>query len=142
MIRLFTIEDYDEVLALWKRTAGVGIRSLDDSREVIARFVRRNPTTNFVAEENGQIIGAVLGGHDGRRGYIYHACVDEVHRQKSIGRQLIEHEIKAMKEEKISKLALVCFEDNEAGNWFWSSLGWTKREDLNYYNISLVDNNV
>jgi ribosomal protein S18 acetylase RimI-like enzyme len=142
MIRLFTVEDYDEVLALWKRTAGVGIRSLDDSREVIARFVKRNPTTNFVAEENGQIIGAVLGGHDGRRGYIYHACVDEAHRQKSIGRQLIEHEIKAMKEEKISKLALVCFEDNEAGNWFWSSLGWTKREDLNYYNISLVDNNV
>ena len=142
MIRLFTINDYDRVYELWKRTPGVGLRNLDDSRESMARFLVRNPNTNFVAIEDGQIIGTALSGNDGRRGYLYHVCVDEAHRQKSIGRQLIEHVIEAMKAEKIAKLALVCFIDNKKGNDFWDSLGWTKRKDINYYNVNLYENNI
>ncbi len=141
MIRTFTIYDYDEVYRLWKRTPGLGLRSMDDSKESITRFIKRNPTTNFIALEKGQIVGTVFSGHDGRRGYIYHLCVDEHYRRKSIARQLIEEVIHAMKEEKITKLALVCFAHNDQGNEFFNSLGWTLRKDLNYYNFSFDDNN-
>lgn len=139
MIRLFTLEDYEEAYELWNRTPGVGLRALDDSKEGIAKLIKRNPTTNFVAIENGRIVGTVLSGHDGRRGYLYHTCVDELHRQKSIGRQLVEHVITAMNAEEISRLCLFCMADNDLGNHFWSTLGWTLREDLNLYNFVLED---
>lgn len=142
MIRLFTVNDYNEVYQLWKKTPGVGLRSMDDSEESITRFIKRNPTTNFVAIENDQIVGTALSGHDGRRGYLYHTCVDELHRQKSIGRKLVNYVIEAMKVEEITKLSLVCFTKNDAGNEFWNSLGWTKRLDLNYYNFTLDLNNL
>ncbi|MDF2908714.1 MAG: N-acetylglutamate synthase [Herbinix sp.] len=142
MIRPLTIDDYDEVYQLWKGTPGVGLRSMDDSKEGIQRFLRRNPNTNFVAEEDGQIIGVVLGGHDGRRGYIYHTCVDETYRRRSIGRELMERIIIAMKEERITKIGLVCFAKNNKGNEFWNGLGWEQRSDLNYFTISIDENNI
>ncbi len=142
MIRSFTIKDYDEVYQLWKSTPGVGLRTMDDSKEGIQRFLGRNPTTNFVAEEEGQIIGVVLGGHDGRRGYIYHTCVEESYRRRSIGSELLERMIKAMKDERITKLGLVCFAENSGGNEFWRGLGWEQRSDLNYYTISIDDTNI
>ena len=77
MIRVMKMEDYDQVYALWSRIHGFGLRSVDDSREGIRRFLERNPTTSVVAEEDGQIVGAILCGHDGRRGCLYHVCVDE-----------------------------------------------------------------
>lgn len=139
MIRNFTIEDYDEVYQLWKKTPGVGLRNLDDSSEGIVRFIRRNPATSFVAEEDGRIIGVALSGHDGRRGFLYHVCVDEAHRRRSLGKQLIDHVMEAMKAEKITRLALVCFADNETGNGFWGRLGWAKRSEMNYYTLSLSE---
>jgi len=135
------MKDYDEVYQLWKRTPGVGLRSLDDSREGIAQFIRRNPTTNFVATVEDHIVGVTLSGHDGRRGYLYHTCVEENFRQRSIGRQLVQHVIEAMKAEKITKLSLICFTENDPGNHFWNTLGWKVRADLNYYTISIDDNN-
>lgn len=90
MIRIFSIIDYEEVYQLWGNTSGVGLRAMDASKEGIKRFLKRNPTTNYVAIDDGHIIGAVLGGHAGRRGYIYHACVQESYRRQSIGRELIE----------------------------------------------------
>ncbi|MBP1754125.1 MAG: N-acetylglutamate synthase [Firmicutes bacterium] len=141
MIRLFTIMDYDEVYQLWKRTPGVGLRSMDDSQDGIERFLKRNPTTNFVAEENGHIVGVVLGGHDGRRGYIYHTCVDEAYRRRSLGRELMDRMTEAMQEEGITKLGLICFTNNYKGNKFWQNLGWERRSDLNYYTISIEENN-
>ncbi len=141
MIRLFTILDYDEVFRLWKRTPGVGLRSIDDSRVGIERFLKRNPTTNFVAVEDGLIVGVVLGGHDGRRGYIYHACVDEAYRRRSLGREMMARMTEAMREEGITKLGLICFTNNSKGNEFWHSLGWEHRSDLNYYTISIEENN-
>ncbi|MDF2906359.1 MAG: N-acetylglutamate synthase [Herbinix sp.] len=141
MIRPFTIDDYDEVYQLWKRTPGVGLRSLDDSREGIERFLKRNPTTNLVAEEEGNIIGVVLGGHDGRRGYIYHTCVEESHRRRHIGRKLMERITEVMSAERITKLGLVCFAHNDKGNDFWSGLGWELRSDLNYYTIGINEYN-
>ncbi len=142
MIRLFTIGDYDEVYQLWKKTPGVGLRTMDDSKEGILRFLERNPSTNFVAEEDGHIVGVVLGGHDGRRGYIYHTCVEEAYRRHSIGRELMERITEAMREERITKLGLVCFAENDRGNEFWSGLGWEQRPDLNYYTIGINENNI
>ncbi len=141
MIRHFTINDYYEVYQLWKRTPGVGLRTLDDSREGIDKFLVRNPNTNYVAEEDGHIIGVVLGGHDGRRGYIYHTCVEEAYRRHSLGRMLINKVIEAMKEEGITKLGLLCYAENNQGKEFWSGLGWEFRKDLNYYTISINEQN-
>ena len=137
MIRPFTMEDYEEAYALWMRTRGVRLRNMDDSKEGIARLIKRNPSTNFVATEKGAVIGTVLSGHDGRRGYLYHTCVDELHRHKSIGRLLVEQVITAMQAEEITRISLFCLEDNEVGNRFWSKLGWTLREDLNIYSLVL-----
>ena len=80
-IRVMTIDDYDEVYSLWKTIHGFGIRSIDDSREGVLRFLKRNPTTSVVAVEDGKIVGAILCGHDGRRGCLYHVCVDEHYRK-------------------------------------------------------------
>jgi N-acetylglutamate synthase len=141
MIRLFTSEDYEEAYTLWKSTPGVGVRESDDSKEVIERFLHRNPSTNFVAVENGKIVGTILTGHDGRRGYLYHTCVEEMHRHKSIGRELVKYAITAMKAEGIARISLFCLRHNNQGNQFWSSMGWTLREDLNIYNVVIDEAN-
>lgn len=139
MIRLLTIEDYDQIYCLWQDTPGVGLNHLDDSREGIHRFLLRNPSTCFADEEDGRIVGVILGGHDGRRGHIYHACVDTAYRRKSIGTKLVAKVIEAMKEESITKVTLVAFKDNIMGNHFWNRSGWIRRDDLNYYAISLKE---
>ncbi|MEA4832318.1 Acetyltransferase YpeA [bioreactor metagenome] len=136
-IRLMTINDYDAVYSVWTGTAGMGMRSLDDSRDGIMRFLRRNPTTCFVAETGGVIAGVILCGHDGRRGYIYHTAVKPECRKQGIGRQLVDNVLAALKSEGINKVALVAFKTNEAGNAFWQSIGFTARDDLIYRNLSL-----
>ena len=142
MIRQFSMEDYSEVYELWRNTPGIGLRSIDDSKEGIECFLKRNPTTCFVAEEDGQIVGVILGGHDGRRGAIYHACVSEAYRRRSIARQLMDQVVEAMKNEKITRLGLLCLAHNETGNHYWTSLGWEQREDIHYYSVSINEDNV
>lgn len=134
---IMKIRDYDEVYQLWKKSAGVGIRSLDDSREGIERFLRRNPETCFVAREAGKLIGVILCGHDGRRGYIYHLAVHPDHRRGGIGKSLVDAALEALKKEKINKVALVVFASNTGGNEFWRSVGFVKRHDLVYRNMDL-----
>ena len=140
--RLMTIEDYDMVYALWTSDKNIGLRSMDDSREGIQKFLDRNPNTCFVSLKSGSITGCILSGHDGRRGYIYHAMVHEKHRGKGIGTDLVETACKALKNEGINKAALVVFAANNIGNDFWQKNGFTKRDDLLYRNISLNDENV
>lgn len=141
-IRGMTIEDYDQVYQLWSKTKGFGIRSVDDSREGIERFLKRNPTTSVVAEAEGKIVGAILCGHDGRRGCLYHVCVDEKHRMHGIGRAMVVAAMEALKKEKINKVCLIAFTKNDTGNAFWNEIGWTKREDLNYYDLTLNEENI
>lgn len=74
-IRVMTIDDYEDVYDLWIHTPGMGLNSTDDSREGIQKYLKRNPTTSFVAEEQGKIIGVIMAGHDGRRGYIHHTAI-------------------------------------------------------------------
>ena len=141
-IRVMTIEDYEKVYALWTSIKGFAIRSLDDSKEAIERFIKRNPTTSVVAEENGEIIGAILCGHDGRRACFYHVCVKEEYRKHGIGKQMVLTAIEALKEEYVSKINLIAFQSNEVGNKFWKSMGWTFREDVNYYDFTLNEDNI
>ncbi len=140
-LRVMTIADYDKVYSLWTGTAGMGLRSLDDSPAGIEKFLRRNPSTCFVAEEEGTLAGVILCGHDGRRGYIYHAAVAPQFRRRGVGRLLVDAALTALKEEGILKAALVAFETNALGNAFWESMGFEKREDLVYRNKSLSDAN-
>ena len=142
MIRVMTINDYDQVYELWSKIKGFGIRSIDDSREGIERFLKRNPTTSVVSEEDGKIVGAILCGHDGRRGCFYHVCVDEAYRMRGIGKSMVVFAMEALKEEKINKVSLIAFTKNDMGNAFWNEIGWTKREDLNYYDFTLNEENI
>ena len=86
IIRTMTIADYDGVSSLWLSIKGFAIRSIDDSREGVDVFLKRNPTTSVVAEDNGVIIGSILCGHDGRRGTLYHVCVAQDYRNHGIGK--------------------------------------------------------
>ena len=140
-IRTMTIDDYDKVYQLWTNTKGMGMRSLDDSVEGMERLLKRNPTTNYIAQVENKIIGVILCGHDGRRGYIYHTAVKTDYRDKGVGKTLVKVTLEALKKEKINKVALVAFASNYLGNKFWNSLGFEKRNDLIYRNLSINENN-
>ena len=141
-IRTMTIEDYEEVYALWKSIRGFAMRSLDDSREGVERFLGRNPVSSVVAEEDGKIVGSILCGHDGRRGCLYHVCVHRDYRMRGIGKAMVVHAMNALKQEQISKVSLIAFTKNDIGNAFWNRIGWTKRLDLNYYDFVLNERNI
>jgi ribosomal protein S18 acetylase RimI-like enzyme len=136
-IRTMGISDYEGVYALWLSTPGMGLNASDDSREGIAKYLARNPGTCFVALEHGEIIGVILSGHDGRRGFIHHTAVKASLQGGGIGRALLSRAMAALEEEGINKVVLVCFEKNEAGNAFWERAGFTAREDLVYRNKSI-----
>ena len=142
MIRIMTTEDYDGVRALWMKIKGFGIRSIDDSREGVERFLKRNPTTSVVAIEDGKIVGSILCGHDGRRGCLYHVCVDEAYRMRGIGKSMVVKCMEALKQEEVNKVSLIAFTKNDIGNAFWKEIGWTKRGDLNYYEFTLNEENI
>lgn len=142
MVRVMTIEDYDQVKELWNSIKGFGIRSMDDSREGVARFLKRNPTTSVVAEEDGKVVGAILCGHDGRRGCLYHVCVHKDYRMRGIGKSMVAFAMEALKREEINKVSLIAFTKNDIGNAFWKEIAWTKREDLNYYDFTLNEKNI
>ncbi|MBQ6967858.1 MAG: GNAT family N-acetyltransferase [Lachnospiraceae bacterium] len=141
-IRTMTIEDYEGVHALWLSIKGFSIRSIDDSYEGVEKFLRRNPGTSIVAEEDGEIIGAILCGHDGRRATFYHVCVREDRRKQGIGKAMVVVAMNELKKEKINKVALIAFTKNDVGNAFWKSIGWKQRTDLNYYDFVLNAENI
>ena len=141
-IREMKIEDYDQIFALWKTIKGFGIRSVDDSREGIERFLKWNPGLSVVAEEEGQIVGAILCGSDGRRGCLYHVCVHKAYRRQGIGKTMVVWCMGKLKELQINKVSLIAFTQNDVGNAFWKEIGWTKREDLNYYDFTLNEKNI
>lgn len=139
MIRLMTIDDYKEVFELWINTKGIGLRSLDDSIEGIIHFLERNPTTNYVTVVHNKIVGVILSGNDGRRGYIYHTVVDEKYRKQGIATELIDAAIKALKAEGITRVCLNVLETNEQGKQFWNKQGWNKVDALGFYSKAITD---
>ena len=141
-IRPMTMNDYAEVYALWMTIKGFGIRSIDDSREGIERFLRRNPNTSVVAAMDGKLVGSILCGHDGRQGGRYHVWGDASYRQHGIGRKLVAKAIEALKAEQINKVYLIAFTRNEGGNAFWKKVGWQCQDDRNYYDLNLNEANM
>ena len=138
-IRLMTMEDYDGIYELWMSCVGMGLNNLDDSKDGIEKFLLRNPATCFVAEEDGRIVGVILAGNDGRRGYIYHTAVNPSFRNQGIGAALVESAMEALQSLGINKVALVVFSKNKDGNDFWEKLGFTTRGDLVYRNKSITE---
>jgi len=141
-IRKMTIADYEPVYRLWTNTDGMGLRSIDDSREGIEKFLNKNPNTNFVAENDGDVIGVILSGNDGRRGFIYHTAVSTSHRGQKIGKVLLNNVYAAMKAEGINKMGLLIYTNNDNGNAFWLAQDWVNRSDLYYYDKNLNEENL
>lgn len=134
-----SISDYEKVYSIWISCKGMGLNNLDDSREGIERFLLRNPETCFVAEADETVVGVIMSGHDGRRGYIYHTAVLPEYRNRGIAAKLVENAMSAMKNAGINKVALVVFDRNEGGNAFWEKMGFTVRGDLIYRNKSIAE---
>lgn len=136
-IRTMNISDYDRVYALWMSCKNMGFNDVDDSLEGISRFLQRNPSTCFVAEQNGELAGVIISGNDGRRGYIYHMSVAEKYRRRGIAAKLVDSCLSALKNQGISKAALLVFKYNEAGNAFLEKQGFALRDDIAYRNKAL-----
>ena len=130
----FTIERYDEVLALWGRTPGICVRDAD-SREGTERYLRRNPGLSFVAEVDGKIVGCAMSGHDGRRGYLQHVVVDPAHRRSGIALELVSRCLAELGREKIQKVHLDVLVTNLEARTYWKRRGWKLRDDINRYSI-------
>lgn len=141
-IREMTVEDIEEVRDLWMGIKGFGIRSIDDSREGVERFIKRNPTTSIVAIYNEEIIGSILCGYDGRYACMYHVCVNEKYRKHGVGHKMVQACMEALKKEKVTKINLLAFQKNDVGNHFWKSQGFSVRDDINYYEYALDIDNV
>ena len=141
-LRMITIEDYDAIFALWNATeqSRRALNPVDDSREGIDRYLKRNPNTCFAAVSEGKIIGVILTGHDGRRAIVHHLCVHPNFRRMGIAETLVSTAEKALKEEGIQKVFGLVFKDNDPANSFWESQGYTLRTNLNYRNKSLNEN--
>ena len=138
-IRKMTIADYDEIYSLWLSCTGMGLNSLDDTKDGIAKFLERNPETCFVASIDESIVGAIMVGTDGRRGYIYHTAVHPDYRKRGIAKALVDTALSAVENLGINKVALVVFGRNKGGNDFWEKMGFTTREDIVYRNKTLVE---
>ena len=138
-----TMNDYDEVFALWHSISGFAMRSIDDSREGVERFLSRNPGMSVVARDaDGKIAGSILCGHDGRQGQFYHVCVRQDLRRHGIGKEMVVFCMKRLQEEKINKIRLIAFETNENGNAFWNGIGWEKAAGFNCYDFTLNEKNI
>jgi ribosomal protein S18 acetylase RimI-like enzyme len=137
IFRVMEENDYQGVYDLWTNTPGMGLNTTDDSEEGYKKYLKRNPSTSFVALDGNKIAGVIMAGHDGRRGYIYHTAVLPEYRGNYIGKKLVDLAMSALEKEGINKVALVVYENNKIGNKFWESQGFTTRDDLIYRNKNI-----
>lgn len=129
-IRQMTAGDYDPVISLWRGIPGIGLDEDTDSRPGITRYLKRNAGLSFVAMAEGRIVGAVLSGHDGRRGYLHHLAVAPAYRKQGIGKALVEHCLQTLGRQGIPKCNIFLFRNNSRGKTFWQHNGWNLRQDL------------
>ncbi|MDA8095473.1 MAG: GNAT family N-acetyltransferase [Betaproteobacteria bacterium] len=128
-LRPMRLSDYDRVMRLLRDTPGVCLREAD-SRAAIARYLDRNPGLSLVAEIAGEIVGCVLAGHDGRRGFLYHLAVAPAYRRRGLGRALVAACVSALRSQGIRKMHIDVLAGNADGMAFWERLGWQSRDDL------------
>ena len=129
VIRPMTITDFDAVRALWASCEGVGLNDADRP-EALSAYLERNPGMSFVAQRDDVIVGAVLCGHDGRRGYLNHLAVSPAHRHQGLAHDLVDNCLAALQKAGIGKCHLFIFNSNQDGRNFWRQIGWELREDL------------
>ncbi|WP_246098486.1 GNAT family N-acetyltransferase [Saccharibacillus brassicae] len=128
-IREMDLGDYSKVFALWSHTEGMGL-SDSDSEASISKFLKRNEGHSFVCTDGEEMIGTILCGHDGRRGFLYHVAVSTEHRKNGIGKRLVESALDSLTKSGIIKCHLMVFANNKAGNQYWNDTGWIKRDDI------------
>jgi ribosomal protein S18 acetylase RimI-like enzyme len=133
-IRHMTIDDYDLVIDLMKQTPGITFRDAD-SRENTARYLDRNPNLSFVAHVERRIVGCIMSGHDGRRGYLQHLLVHPDHRGKSVANALVENCLASLEKIGIYKSHIDVLKSNEIGSSYWERRGWKLRTDINRYSF-------
>ncbi len=121
--RSLRAEDYDAVRILWERAEGVEVAEGDD-RAGIAAYLQRNPDLSRVAVRRGVIVGAVLCGHDGRRGLLYHLAVAADVRGQGLGRRLVAECVAGLRACGIKRSLILVARDNEGGRSFWISQGF------------------
>ena len=141
-IKTMEEKDYEAVYQLWTTIHGFAMRSLDDSKEGVTRVLKRNPGLSVMAVADGQVVGSILVGHDGRRACFYHVCVKEEYRNHGIGKAMATEAMVRLKEEGITKVQLVAFKGNKLGNGFWQAEQWIMRDDLNVYDFVLNEENI
>lgn len=134
--RIMKASDCDALHEVWKSTGQEtnGAVTVDDTYEGLEKYLKRNPSTSFVAVDGGKIVACIMAGHDGRRGFFHHVSVMKEYQGKGVGKELVAHAMDALRAEGIRKVALVAFTDNDNGNGFWEHMGFTVREDLYYRN--------
>ncbi|MEK0313444.1 GNAT family N-acetyltransferase [Cohnella sp. 56] len=130
--RTMQIADYDGMIALWRRTGGLALSDADE-KPAIDAYLRRNEGLSFVCEAEGELVGTILCGHDGRRGFVYHAAVDAAYRGRGIARRLAELGLEELRRAGIDKCHLFVLEDNDAGDRFWTATGWRRRSGFYVY---------
>jgi ribosomal protein S18 acetylase RimI-like enzyme len=135
MTPVMTMHHYDAVHALMATMPGITIRTAD-SREATIRYLTRNPDLSFVALMGDRIVGCIMCGHDGRRGYLHHLAVDSNFRRQGIGTALVTRCLDALQELGIEKTHIDVLMDNAIANDYWASAGWTRREDLVRYSFT------
>ncbi|EOV0048475.1 GNAT family N-acetyltransferase, partial [Vibrio vulnificus] len=128
-IREMNIADYDDVIKLWGQTEGMSLRDTD-SKESINNYLIRNPNLSFVAVSGNEIVGAVLVGTDGRRGYLQHLAVSTNFRGKNLGRDLVSQAISALADVGVPKTHLFVYNENVNAQQFYEKLGWFPRDEV------------
>ncbi len=134
LIREMTIEDYEEVFAMWQTTSKRALSKADEKPQM-ERYLKRNAGMSQVAVVDGKIVGTVLAGHDGRRGFIHHMAVMSEYRRQHIGHSLAQRAIEKISEEGIDKTHIFCYQNNETGQSFWRDFGFEKRDDIFVYSL-------
>lgn len=137
--RRLEISDYEAIMALWRDCAGVSLREAD-SRAGIEAYLARNPGLSFVAEVDAQIIGTIMAGHDGKRGYIQHLAIADDWRQRGVATRLVETCLAALKRAGIVKSHVHVLADNRQGRTFWLQRGWHHRAEIAMYSFVNGDN--
>jgi len=137
--RNMQLSDYDGVMALWRECDGVSLREAD-LPDGIGKYLERNPGLSFVAQQGNRIVGTIMAGHDGKRGYIQHLAVATKLRKKGVGGHLVEHCLDALKSQGIVKSHVHVLNHNKPGGEFWTRLGWMQRAEIVMYSFINGDN--
>jgi N-acetylglutamate synthase len=136
-IRSFQPEDYDAVVLLWHQSEGVEVAEGDD-RASLSAYLARNPNLSRVAIRDDVIVGAVLCGHDGRRGLIYHLAVTAGARGKGLGQALVRECLSGLGACGIKRALILVAEGNDGGRAFWQAQGFEEISGATPFGIDLT----